>query len=80
MSNRLAAIADDLSGAAEVAAVLGTGRSPSPSRSRRARARRSVPSDVVLDCDTRSLDPDARRAPSRRRRSGCAQPERRCGW
>lgn len=63
MSNRLAAIADDLSGAAEVAAVLGTGSvtvalTLPAALEHVARSR----SDVVLDCDTRSLDPAARRA------------------
>ena len=63
MSNRLTAIADDLSGAAEVAAVLGD---------RPATVALTLPAalehvarsatDVVLDCDTRSLDPSARRA------------------
>lgn len=63
MSNRLAAIADDLSGAAEVAAVLG----PDPATVALTLAgalghvARSS-SDVVLDCDTRALDPSARSA------------------
>lgn len=62
MSNRLAAIADDLSGAAEVAAVLGDGSATvaltlPAALEHVARSR----SDVVLDCDTRSLDPSARR-------------------
>lgn len=62
MSNRLAAIADDLSGAAEIAAVLGSSS---------ATVALTLPaalqhvahssSDVVLDCDTRALDPDSRR-------------------
>lgn len=63
MSNRLAAIADDLSGAAEVAAVLGDGSAAValtlPAALEHV-ARSS--SDVVLDCDTRSLEPSARRA------------------
>lgn len=63
MSNRLAAIADDLSGAAEVAAVLGTGpvtvALTLPAALEHVACSRS---DVVLDCDTRSLDPSARRA------------------
>lgn len=63
MSERLAAIADDLSGAAEVAAVLG----PDPATvaltltGALGHVARSA-SDVVLDCDTRALDPSARRA------------------
>ncbi|MDM7891296.1 four-carbon acid sugar kinase family protein [Curtobacterium caseinilyticum] len=63
MSNRLAAIADDLSGAAEVAAVLGSSSATvalTLSAALEHVARSS--SDVVLDCDTRSLDPDSRRA------------------
>lgn len=63
MSYRLAAIADDLSGAAEVAAVLGNGSATValtlPAALEHV-ARSS--SDVVLDCDTRALDPDSRRA------------------
>ncbi|PZE86946.1 hypothetical protein DEI91_01195 [Curtobacterium sp. MCBD17_032] len=63
MSNRLAVIADDLSGAAEVAAVLGSGSATValtlPAALEHV-ARAS--SDVVLDCDTRALDPSSRRA------------------
>ncbi|WP_420369913.1 four-carbon acid sugar kinase family protein [Curtobacterium sp. L1-20] len=63
MSNRLAAIADDLSGAAEVAAVLGNGPATVALTLPGAleHVARSA-TDVVLDCDTRSLDPSDRRA------------------
>jgi 4-hydroxythreonine-4-phosphate dehydrogenase len=63
MSNRLAAIADDLSGAAEVAAVLGNGSTTVALTLPAAleHVQRSS-SDVVLDCDTRALDPSSRRA------------------
>ncbi|WP_217496455.1 four-carbon acid sugar kinase family protein [Curtobacterium sp. SGAir0471] len=63
MSNRLAAIADDLSGAAEIAAVLGNSSATVALTLAAALEHIAHSStDLVLDCDTRALEPTSRRA------------------